>query len=101
MPTSCLILLAATHSDVPSVQLNKGASYYCLATSSESTEDPKVKAAFFVVESSQQQLVELAKLIESGVLRSIVSEVLPIDAAAQAYLPMKKTNPGKTVLRLI
>ena len=66
-----------------------------------STEDPKVKDAFFIVESNRQQLVELAKLIESGVLRSIVSEVLPIDAAAQAYLPMKKTNPGKTVLRLI
>jgi len=81
--------------------IKQGGRVITIATSSESTDDPKVKAAFFVVESSRQQLVELAKLIESGVLRSIVSEVLPIDAAAQAYLLMKKTNPGKTVLRLI
>jgi hypothetical protein len=58
---------------------------HTIASSSESTEDPKVKEAFFIVESSRK-LVELTKLIESGVLQSIVSEVLPINAAAQAYL---------------
>jgi NADPH:quinone reductase-like Zn-dependent oxidoreductase len=80
--------------------IKQGGRVITIATPSESTENPRVKEAFFIVESSRQQLVELAKLIESGVLRPIVSEVLPIDAAAQAYLPVKRTNPGKTVLRL-
>jgi len=80
--------------------IKQGGRVITIATSSESTKDPKVKDAFFIVESNRQQLVELAKLIERGVLRSIVSKVLPIDAAAQAYLPAEKISPGKTVLRL-
>jgi NADPH:quinone reductase-like Zn-dependent oxidoreductase len=79
--------------------IKQGGRVITIATSSESTKDRKVKEAFFIVESNRQQLVELAKLIESGVLQPIVREVVPIDAAAQAYLPVKKTNPGKTVLR--
>jgi NADPH:quinone reductase-like Zn-dependent oxidoreductase len=58
------------------------------------------KEAFFIVEANRQQLMEIAQLIGAGVLRPIVSEVLRLGAAAQAYFPTKKANPGKTVLRL-
>jgi NADPH:quinone reductase-like Zn-dependent oxidoreductase len=44
--------------------------------------------------------MELAQLIDAGVLRPIVNEVLLLEEAAQAYFPTKKTNLGKTVLRL-
>lgn len=71
-----------------------------IAASYESNEDPKVKQAFFIVESNRQQLVELAKLIDAGIVRPIVSEVLPLEAAARAYFPTTKTKPGKTVLQL-
>jgi Zinc-binding dehydrogenase len=57
-----------------------------------------VKEAFFIVESNRHQLVELAKLIDAGILRPIVNDVLPLAAAAQAYFPTRKTNRGKTVL---
>jgi NADPH:quinone reductase-like Zn-dependent oxidoreductase len=80
--------------------IKEGGRVVTIAASSESTEDPKVKEAFFIVESNKQQLVELAQLIDSGVLRPIVSEVLPLAAAAQAYFPSKKTKPGKAVLRV-
>ena len=70
------------------------------AASSKLTEDPKLKEAFFIVEANRQQLMELAQLIDAGVLQPIVSEVLPLEAAAQGYFPTKKANPGKTVLRL-
>jgi hypothetical protein len=41
-----------------------------------------------------------ARTVSSLAPPPIVSQVLPIDAAAQAYLPVKKTHPGKTVLQL-
>jgi NADPH:quinone reductase-like Zn-dependent oxidoreductase len=80
--------------------IKKGGRVVTIAASSESTQDPRVKNAFFIVESNRQQLTELAGLIDAGTVRPIVSEVLPLEAAAQAYFPAKKSNPGKTVLQL-
>jgi len=80
--------------------IKEGGRVVTIAASSELTEDPKLKEAFFIVEANRRQLMELAHLIDAGVLRPIVSEVLLLEAAAQAYFPTKKTNPGKTVLRL-
>ncbi|MGA8660039.1 MAG: NADP-dependent oxidoreductase [Chthoniobacterales bacterium] len=80
--------------------IKKGGRVVTIAASSESNEDPKVKQAFFIVESNRQQLVELAKLIDAGIVRPIVSEVLPLESAARAYFPTTKTKPGKTVLQL-
>jgi len=59
-----------------------------------------VGGAFFMVESNRQQLVELAKLIDAGTVRPIVSEVLPLEAAARAYFPSTRTKPGKQVLQV-
>jgi NADPH:quinone reductase-like Zn-dependent oxidoreductase len=80
--------------------IKEGGRVVTIAASSESTEDPKVKEAFFIVEANRQQLVELAQLIDAGIIRPIVGEVLRLEAAAQAYFSTKKTNPGKTVLRV-
>jgi NADPH:quinone reductase-like Zn-dependent oxidoreductase len=78
--------------------IKEGGRVVTIAASSELTEDPKVKEAFFIVEANREQLKELAQLIDAGVLRPIVSEVLPLAGAAEAYFPTKKTSPGKTVL---
>jgi NADPH:quinone reductase-like Zn-dependent oxidoreductase len=82
------------------IAIKKGGRVVTIAASSESTEDPKVKDAFFIVESNRQQLIELAKLTDARTVRPIVSEVLPLEAAAQAYFPAKKGNPGKLVLQV-
>jgi NADPH:quinone reductase-like Zn-dependent oxidoreductase len=79
--------------------IKKGGRVVTVATSSESSEDPKVKGAFFIVVPNREQLVELARLIDSGAIRPIVSEVFPLEKAAQAYFPLK-TNRGKAVLRV-
>jgi NADPH:quinone reductase-like Zn-dependent oxidoreductase len=79
--------------------LKKSERVVKVATSSESTDDPKEKAAFFVVAANAQRLAELARLLDAGILRPIVSEVFPIATAAQAYAT-KKGTPGKIVLRV-
>ncbi len=80
--------------------IKEGGKVVTVATSSESTDDPKAKAAFFIVEPSRQQLNELARLLDAGILRPIVSEVVPMANAAEAFLVSKKTAPGKVVLRV-
>jgi NADPH:quinone reductase-like Zn-dependent oxidoreductase len=80
--------------------IKNGGRVVTVAASSESTKDPNVKEAFFIVEAKREQLVELARLIDAGVIRPIVSEVLPLEAANRAYFPNRKGNPGKTVLRV-
>lgn len=80
--------------------IKPGGKVVTVATSSESTDDPKVKAAFFIVEPSRQQLIDLAGLIDSGAIRTIINEVFPLGAATQAYFSIKKPGPGKTVLQV-
>jgi NADPH:quinone reductase-like Zn-dependent oxidoreductase len=80
--------------------IKKGGRVVTVAANSESSEDPKVKEAFFIVEPKRGQLVELARLIDAGAIRPIVSEVLPLEEGAQAYFPLKKTSCGKVVLRV-
>jgi NADPH:quinone reductase-like Zn-dependent oxidoreductase len=81
--------------------IKEGGRVVTIAASSESAKDPKVKEAFFIVEANRQQLTELATLIDAGLLRPTVSQVLSLETAAQAYFPNKKTNPGKTVLQVL
>jgi hypothetical protein len=45
--------------------------------------------------------MEITKLIDTGVLRTVVREILPIDAAAQAYSPTKIKGFGKTLLQVV
>ena len=81
--------------------IKEGGKVVTVATSSESTDDPNVKAAFFIVEPNRQQLTELAGLFAAGVLRPIVSEIVPMVTAAEAFLVSKKTAPGKVALRVL
>jgi NADPH:quinone reductase-like Zn-dependent oxidoreductase len=81
--------------------IKEGGKVVTVAASSESTDDPKAKAAFFIVEPSQPQLTELARLLDAGILRPIVSEVVPMATAAEAFLVSKKAAPGKIVLRVL
>jgi NADPH:quinone reductase-like Zn-dependent oxidoreductase len=66
-----------------------------------STEDPNIpfddrrKKAFFIVEPNQKQLIEVAKLIDTGKLKTFVDAVVPLADAASAYDGTLKNRQGR------
>jgi NADPH:quinone reductase-like Zn-dependent oxidoreductase len=79
--------------------LKPGGRLVTIATSSESSHDPRIRAAFFIVEASRTQLEIIARLIDGGQLRPVVGGVFPLTQAHQAY--EHKPTHGKTVLRVV
>jgi NADPH:quinone reductase-like Zn-dependent oxidoreductase len=63
-----------------------------IAADSEGTTDQRVKDAFFIVEPSQEQLLEVAKLLDAGTLKAFVNAVVPLEGASIAY---SRNVPGK------
>jgi NADPH:quinone reductase-like Zn-dependent oxidoreductase len=60
-----------------------------------------VSGKFFIVEPNRGQLVELAKLVDDGRLKPIVSETFPLSAARRAYEAGSRGHlRGKIVLRV-
>ena len=60
-----------------------------------------VSGKFFIVEPNRGQLVELAKLVDDGSLKPIVSETFPLAAARRAYEAGSQGHlRGKIVLRI-
>lgn len=71
-----------------------------IAADSEATADQRVKDAFFIVEPNQEQLLEVAKLLDAGSLKAFVSAVVPLKEASIAYsraVPDKR-GYGKVVV---
>ena len=65
-------------------------------------EEPSGDGVFFVVEPNREQLVELAALVDSGELRSLVDSVFPLaDARAAFARSMEPGKRGKVVLRVV
>ena len=57
------------------------------------------RAIWFVVRQDVEQLVEIGRLIDAGLVRSIVSDVLPFARGAEAYgTGARRSGPGKAVL---
>jgi NADPH:quinone reductase-like Zn-dependent oxidoreductase len=60
-----------------------------------------VRGKFFIVEPNRSQLVELAKLVDDGRLKAIVSETFRLSAARRAYEVGSRGHlRGKIVLRV-
>jgi NADPH:quinone reductase-like Zn-dependent oxidoreductase len=76
--------------------LKPGGRLVTIATSSEGSQDPRVRAAFFIVEANRAQLDKIAGLIDAGHLRPVVDAVFPLAQALQAY--EHKPMRGKAVL---
>lgn len=59
-----------------------------------------VKALFFIVDPSRTGLEQLAKALDSALLKSFVARVMPLAGARQAYMhsPNAPTERGKVVL---
>jgi NADPH:quinone reductase-like Zn-dependent oxidoreductase len=60
-----------------------------------------VRGVFFIVEPSRSQLIEIARLIDTGKLRPVIGKVLPLEQAREAFEHgLAGHNRGKIVLRV-
>ncbi len=60
----------------------------------ETAFDERKQKAFFIVEPNQKQLIEVAKLIDGGKLKTFVDAVVPLADAASAYNGSLKNRQG-------
>lgn len=65
-----------------------------IASDKEGNEDPRVQHAFFIVKPHQRQLMEIAALIDTGKLRTLVDAVVPLDEAEKAYTGKVPSRAG-------
>jgi NADPH:quinone reductase-like Zn-dependent oxidoreductase len=78
--------------------LSKGGQLVTIAADAERVRQPRVRDAFFIVEPNRDQLIEIARLIDAGVIRPIVGATFAMDNFRQAY--EEKPLRGKHVLRI-
>lgn len=71
-----------------------------IASDVEGADDPKLKAAFFIVEPNHDQLDEVARMLDAGSLRTYVGATVPLERAEEAYAGGRglKSGPGKVVV---
>ena len=59
------------------------------------------RAIWFVVKPDRDQLIEIARLVDAGLVRPVISEVLPLTRGQEAYGPTaRRSGPGKVVLNV-
>ena len=79
--------------------LKPGGKLVTVAAAGEVATDERTKQAFFIVETSRAQLVEVARLIDAGTLRPDVDGTFLLADARAAY--EYKPRRGKAVLRVV
>jgi NADPH:quinone reductase-like Zn-dependent oxidoreductase len=82
--------------------LKAGGRLISIAADSEVTTDPVVRAAYFIVEPNQEQLVEVAKMLDGGTLKTFVNASVPLEDAAKAFEKQVEgqLGYGKFVVRI-
>ena len=78
--------------------LSKGGRLITIAADAERLTQPRVRDAFFIVEPNRVQLIEIARLIDAGVIQPVVGAVFSMEHFRQAY--DQKPIRGKHVLRI-
>jgi NADPH:quinone reductase-like Zn-dependent oxidoreductase len=80
--------------------LKPGGCLVTIAADSESSSDKRIKDAFLLVAPNHEQLVEIAKLFDSGQLKTAVNAVVPLEDASAAYSGAigNKLGYGKVVI---
>jgi NADPH:quinone reductase-like Zn-dependent oxidoreductase len=67
----------------------------------ETSPEAKIDAVYFVVEPNHEQLVELARIVDSGDLRPVIDSVFALSEARAAFERSMSTDKhGKIVLRI-
>jgi len=82
--------------------LKSGGRMITIAADGEYATDQRVKDAFFIVEPDQKQLVETAKQLDEGHLKTFVKAIVPLDDASVAYSGAltSKNGHGKLVIAI-
>jgi len=78
--------------------LSKSGRLVTIAADAERLTQPRVRDAFFIVEPKRVELIEIARLIDAGVIRPIVGTVFAMENFRQAY--DQKPIRGKHVLHI-
>jgi len=78
--------------------LGKGGQLVTIAADAEQLTQPRVRDAFFIVAPNREQLIEIARLIDAGIIRPLVGAVFAMEQFQQAY--KQKPVYGKNVLRV-
>lgn len=79
--------------------LRPGGKLVTIAAAGEVATDERTEQAFFIVGANRSQLIEVARLIDAGVLRPEIDGVFPLAEARAAY--EYKPRHGKAVLRVV
>ncbi len=81
--------------------LKAGGRAVSVATQGETSTDPRVRQAFFIVEPNGAQLTEIARLIDAGELCPSVAAVFWLAQAREAYARAQQGHlHGKIALRV-
>jgi NADPH:quinone reductase-like Zn-dependent oxidoreductase len=72
--------------------LNAGGRLVAIASDVADHSEQRVKDAFFIVEPRQKELLEVARLMDAGTLKTYVNAIVPFEKAADAY---SGAVPGK------
>jgi NADPH:quinone reductase-like Zn-dependent oxidoreductase len=81
--------------------LKRGGRMVTIAADVEGSTDPRIKQAFFIVEPSQNQLAEIAGLLDRGELRTVVDSVFPLSEAADVFAgKAARQGRGKLVIEI-
>lgn len=78
--------------------LRKGGRFVTIAADAEGATEQRVRDAFFIVEPNRNQLMNISRLIDTGVLRPVVGSIFSMEHFRQAY--ELKPIRGKHVLRI-
>jgi NADPH:quinone reductase-like Zn-dependent oxidoreductase len=81
--------------------LKPGGRAVTIASQSATLTDPRAHGAFFIVEASQRQLTEMARLFDAGIIRAFVGAVFPLAQAREGYARAQRGGlRGKAVLQV-
>jgi len=79
--------------------LNPGGRSITITSDNDSSEDERIRKAFFIVEPSQQQLIDIGGLIDRGVIETFVGAAVCLEDAPSAYANrIRKIGHGKIVV---
>jgi NADPH:quinone reductase-like Zn-dependent oxidoreductase len=83
--------------------LKRAGRMVTIAAASEGAHDERTKAAFFIVEPNQQELSEIARLLDRGELKTCVDGVVPLAQASAVYFGIggRRLGRGKVVITLV
>lgn len=71
-----------------------------VASEASDTTDERVRRAFFIVEPSQKQLIEVGCLLDAGSLKAVVGAVVPLAEAPGVYAGKMPKSRGRVVVAI-